>query len=131
MNEQNMITLMRNYHLYRIELDILRDCPQTGGEANTSRNGRIDILKKRLVLVKHMMKLLNGREAAVLRLHLIEKLSWNEILELRGKNRHPELLVNDRRTLQRIQQRALEKVSRIMMNTFGDSLDFLIDADDG
>ena len=126
-----MTMLMRNYHLYRVELDILRDCPKIEGKTGTLQNGRIDILTKRLALIKHMLKLVNEREAAVLRLHLIEKLSWNEIMEFRGKGKRPQLLVCDRRTLQRTQQRALGKISRIMMDAFGDSLDFLIDTDSG
>ena len=131
MNERNITALMRNYHQYRIELDILRDCPQTEEGAGIPPNERTDILKKRLALVKHMMKLLSGKEADVLRLHLMEKLSWNDIMELRGKGRSPELLGCDRRTLQRIQKRALIKLSRTIAEAFGDSLDFLVDVDGG
>lgn len=125
MTEEAVCTLLKNHHRYEVEMNILRDCSSSASEGELEKNRRYRILKRRMALVSHWLSLIDEAEAAVLRIHLIEGVSWNGLCH---NNDREEIrrLPNDRRSLQRLQSRALAKIVVFMEEQFGDSMDHLL-----
>lgn len=84
---------------------------------------RVLFLTRQMLLVDNWLSVLTSTEAMIIRKHLIEGMSWTKLSQICSAHN----VSGDTRTLQRIQQRALDKIRIFTSTRFGDSLDHLLD----
>lgn len=127
MKAEHVETLIRNCRAYEYEHGILRECTDVAEREQASIRTRCNLLQRRLALVKNLLGLVPNQESTVLTLHLVENRPWQDIMRSLEKGEHPEIVGMDRRTLQRAQGRALNRMTQFLRQRFGTTLDFLVD----
>lgn len=126
-NEQRIISLFQNRRRYEAEIAIMRDC---SGELNNSDESkysdRYSYLKRKLALIDHWLSFLPDDERILIEKHLIDGLTWSRIAT-QIANRQEIDIPCDERTLQRLQAKAVKRISTFMQDSFADILDDLIE----
>lgn len=102
----------------RVELSIL--------ELSTNPNDKEkrDRLEQKIKMIESWATLLQPHENYVLQRHLADKLSWSKLADEKTEIDGPENGC-DERTLQRTQDRCLQKIASFMTKKFGHTLDYL------
>lgn len=124
MTEKDIIRMYEREKESRIQLSIFAECAENTSSASLLTNPHYVLLKKRAALIQHWDALISKEESVVLRLHLIEGISWSEICSKYSAG-DDDFISDHPRTLQRIQRRAVSKIAKFMDSSFGSSLDFL------
>lgn len=130
MTEQNIANIIRQRRRYESELLILQDCTDNIHDPDdTASILRYALIKRRLALIDHWLHLLPLEESELLQAHLIQRQSWKAIAE-QSVNDPTRVIVCDARSLQRIQAKALKRLEAFVKDSFGSTLDYLIDNED-
>ncbi len=125
--ERDIIFLIQQKRRYETEIAIMRDCSEDLYDAaEDAPANNYAILKRRLALLEHWLDFLPPEERRIVDLHLVQNKAWPFIVTAIQKESEGRLSC-DERTLQRQQAKAIERLSELMMNHFGNSLDYLIE----
>lgn len=126
-NEQRIISIFQNKRRYETEVAILRDCSDVLNDSDQARPAaRYAILRRKLALIDHWLSYLPDDERIIIEKHLIEDLSWPRIATQIATRQEIDIPC-DERTLQRLQAKAVKRISTFMEDSFADILDYLID----
>jgi hypothetical protein len=115
MTEKDIHDCFVRYKSWLVEQSIIDACDAQGTLSK-------ELLCKRIALVDHWFQIVTEKEALVLRLHFVNELSWKRMSDISLEKDLP----GDMRALQRMQKRAIQKVTDFMAERFGDRLDDLI-----
>jgi hypothetical protein len=129
-NEQRIISIFQNRHRYEAEVAILRDCSDVLNDTDQAKPAaRYAILKRKVALIDHWLSYLSYDERMLIEKHLIEGLSWSRIASQIASQQEIDI-PRDERTLQRLQAKAVKKISTFMQDSFADIIDDLIENED-
>ena len=131
MTVQSIIHLFKQKRSCEAEISIIRDCTDILNDPDqTKQSQKYAILKRRIALIEHWLKYLTPDERTVVEQHLIQNKPWSHIAAQIERERNNEFSC-DERTLQRLQAKAIASIDSFMQEQFGDSLDYLLDDQDG
>lgn len=126
--EEKIGLLLYHYHQLQIEMAIILDCSGVDTEKRTIDDPRYMLLKRQVSLIDHWLSFISKEESIIIRCRFFQNESWQAMLNMNltcdGKS-----IGTDRRTLQRIQKRGLQKILEFINKRFGDTLDYLFTDD--
>lgn len=127
MTEMQISKLFLDYRSTEVECAILQICSADLLDVDKERfMGKRTKLNKKMAVINQLLYILPNDERFVIQKHCIEGLSWSEVSEMIYQDKNSELPYN-KRSLQRIKVRAMNRMHRFIESNFGDALDFVTD----
>ena len=129
MTEQQISALFTNYRCLKAEHAIMKICSEQllenfGSDFNT----KYRLLERKMAVIDQLSAILPHNEQFIVQKHLTEGLPWSGISEMIYADKESDLPY-DKRSLQRIQAKALTRIHTFIQHHFNEALDFLTDGD--
>ena len=126
MTEQQINSLFADRRCLEAELAIMQICSDELMHMDQAEYfAKCNLLKQKIAVTDHLLRILNDDERYIVQKHMIDGLPWSSIMEMVEEDAQ-NALSYDKRSLQRIQARALRKMHGFLQEAFADSLDFLV-----
>ena len=123
MTEKQISELFLDYRSTKAECVIVQICSADLSDADKERfMEKQTKLHKKIAIANQLLYILPNDEKFVIEKHCIEGLSWSELSDIIYQDANSKLPYN-KRSLQRIKARAINRMHEFIESNFGDALD--------